>query len=95
MACRRVGAKPLCEHYAGILFIGSLERQWNFNWNFNIFIQENAFENVICEKVAFFVLAPMSQPQKRIPQNMHTDDWENTLYTVSRWFLHEKSLQIN
>ena len=23
--------------------------QWNFNWNLNIFIQENAFEHVICE----------------------------------------------
>ena len=26
--------------------------QWNFNQNFNIFIQENAFENVICEMSA-------------------------------------------
>ena len=23
--------------------------QWNFNWNLNIFVQENAFENVVCE----------------------------------------------
>ena len=25
------------------------ELQWNFNRNSNIFIQENAFENVVCE----------------------------------------------
>ena len=26
--------------------------QWNFNWNSNIFIQENAFENVIWKMAA-------------------------------------------
>ena len=37
---------------AGILLIGPLVRnklQWNFNRNSNIFIQENARENIICE----------------------------------------------
>ena len=28
------------------------KRQWNFNQNSNIFIQENAFESVVCEKAA-------------------------------------------
>ena len=38
---------------AGILFIGPFgTNQWNFNRNSNIFIQENAFESVICEMVA-------------------------------------------
>ena len=38
VACRLVGAKPVCEPVL-----------WNFNRNQNIFIQENAFENVVCE----------------------------------------------
>ena len=33
---------------AGILLIGN-KLQWDFNRNSNIFIQENAFENVVCE----------------------------------------------
>ena len=32
--------------------------QWNFNWHSNIFIQENAFQNVICEKPSI-----LSRPQ--------------------------------
>ena len=32
--------------------------QWNFNWNSNIFFQENVFESVVCE-----MLAMLSRPQ--------------------------------
>ena len=32
--------------------------QWNFNWNSNIFIEENTFENVACE-----MLSISSRPQ--------------------------------
>ena len=32
--------------------------QWNFIWNSNIFIQENAFESVVCEMAAI-----LSRPQ--------------------------------
>ena len=32
--------------------------QWNFNWNSNIFIQENALENVVCEMASI-----LSRPQ--------------------------------
>ena len=32
--------------------------QWNFNRNYNIFIQENAFESVVCERAAI-----LSRPQ--------------------------------
>ena len=32
--------------------------QWNFNWNHNIFIQENVFEIVVCETAAI-----LPQPQ--------------------------------
>ena len=45
MACRLVGARPLSEPM--------LEYCWlDFNQNFNIFIEENAFESVVCEMVA-------------------------------------------
>ena len=46
---------------AGILLIGPLgaiKFQWNFNRNSNIFIQENAFENVVCEMASI-----LSRPQ--------------------------------
>ena len=34
------------------------KRQWNFDENWYIFIQENAFENVVCETVSI-----LSRPQ--------------------------------
>ena len=45
---------------AGILLIGHFRNklQWNFNRNSNIFIQENAFESVVCETAAI-----LSRPQ--------------------------------
>ena len=43
MACRLFSAKPLPKHY---------KLQWNLNQNSSIFIQENAFENVICKMAA-------------------------------------------
>ena len=45
---------------AGILLIGALRNKlkWNLNQNSNIFIQENAFESVVCETAA-----TLSQPQ--------------------------------
>ena len=46
---------------AGLLLIGPLYRnklQWNLNLNSNIFIQENAFESVVCETAAI-----LSRPQ--------------------------------
>ena len=45
-ACHLVGAKPLS---ADLSLIGPLDKfQWNSNENSNLFIQENALENV-CE----------------------------------------------
>ena len=38
---------------AGILLIGPKNKlQWNFRRNYNIFIQENVFESVLCEMAA-------------------------------------------
>ena len=50
MACRLVGAKPLSKQCWNIVN-WTLENkiQWNFNRNSNIFIQENAFEILVCE----------------------------------------------
>ena len=44
----------------GLFLIGPIKNklQWNFNWNSNIFIQENAFEKVVCEMAAI-----LSRPQ--------------------------------
>ena len=38
--------------------------QWNFNWNSNIFIQEIAFENVVCKMASI-----LSRPQWVKAQN--------------------------
>ena len=50
MACRLDGAKPLPEP----LLVNCYLDPWKqtsvrFNRNWNMFIQENAFENVVCE----------------------------------------------
>ena len=44
----------------GILLIGPLEKkfQWNLNHNLNIFIQENEFQNIVCEMASI-----LSRPQ--------------------------------
>ena len=36
------------------------EFQWTLDLNYNIFIQENVFENVVCENVGHFVQGEMS-----------------------------------
>ena len=58
MACRLVGAKPLSEHMMDIVnwFLNN-ELQRNFNRNPYIFIQENAFENVVWKRRPFFIRA--------------------------------------
>ena len=43
-------------HYGVIVMRNKL--QWNFSWNSNIFIQENALENVVCEMASI-----LSRPQ--------------------------------
>ena len=53
MACRLFGAKPLSEpmlKYCQLDLTNKL--QWNSNRNTKFFIQENAFENVVCEMAA-------------------------------------------
>ena len=50
MACRLVGANPLSELVLEYCWLDPRNKlQWNFNRNSNIFIQENALENVVCE----------------------------------------------
>ena len=58
MACRLFGAKPLSEpmmeYFSKRLCQIRNKFQWNFNRDVNIFIQENAFENVVVEMSAIF-----------------------------------------
>ena len=56
MACRLIGAKPLSEPIVNLTI--RTKFQWNFNQNYNIFIQENAFESVIWKTAAI-----LSRPQ--------------------------------
>ena len=50
MACHLFGAKPLPEPMLAIVkWTLNNKFQWNFNWNPNIFIPENALDNVVCE----------------------------------------------
>ena len=50
MACRLVGAKPLSESVLEYCLLDICEQ--NFNLNSNVFIQENAFENIVCKMSA-------------------------------------------
>ena len=53
MACRLFDAKPLSKPMLGYCQLDPWNKlQWNFNQNTNIFIQENAYENVVCETAA-------------------------------------------
>ena len=50
MACSLVGMEPLSEPM--LEFDPKEQIQWNINQNLYIFIQENTFENVVCEMFA-------------------------------------------
>ena len=62
------GLSPVCRQAitwtnAGLLSIGLLETsllKWNLNQNFIIFIQENAFQNDVCQHGGLFVQGEMS-----------------------------------
>ena len=61
MACCLVGAKPLPEPVLLIInWTPGNKFQWSLNQNFIIFIQENAFEIVVCENGGHFVQGEMS-----------------------------------
>ena len=51
MACCLAGAKPLSKSVMEYCKLNSWEKplEWNFYQNSYIFIEENAFENVVCE----------------------------------------------
>ena len=52
MACRHAGAKPLSEPVLEYCWPLAKTFHWNLNRNLYILIQENAFENVVCEIMA-------------------------------------------
>ena len=73
---------------AGILLIWPLEKiMWNFNPNSYIFIQENAFENVVWKMAAI-----LSQPQ-RVPwsvKNNPSEAQQETSHDVMDYLMHNK-----
>ena len=66
---------------AGILLIRPLGKklQWHFNRNWNIFIQENAFENIVCEMVSI-----LSRPQC-VNSHQQQVAWDDFVCTVWLW----------
>ena len=53
MACRQVDAKPLLETVQEYCELDLKETNFSEIWiNINLFIHENAFENVVCEMAA-------------------------------------------
>ena len=61
MACHLVGAKPLPEPVLAYCKLYSWEQQSvNSNQNSIIFIQENAFENVVCQNGTHYVQGELS-----------------------------------
>ena len=60
MACRLFGAKPLPEPMLAYWQLDTWEQiSVKFESEFIIFIQEKAFENVVCQNGGHFVLASM------------------------------------
>ena len=59
MACCVTSTKPLSEPILESVNLNHRKNfQWNIKWNSNIFIQETAFENVICKTAVI-----LSRPQ--------------------------------
>ena len=57
--------------------------QWNFNRNSNIFIQENAFESVVCK-----IAGILSRPQCVEVTNLTTSDKKNSvIWSVCTWLM--------
>ena len=50
--------------------------QWNFNRNSNIFIQENAFESVICEMASILYQPQCAEPSLDTGSAMLTIFWQ-------------------
>ena len=65
--------------------------QWNFDRNSNIFIQENAFESVVCEMTAI-----LSRPQcvnKRLSYSRRRNIYEKVLLASKRHYANNPSMQ--
>ena len=80
MACRLVGVKPLSKPMQEYIILNLRNKlQWNLKRNSYIFIQENAFENVICEMAA-------TRTHRKRPNRM-----KNVIVGMAdRWKLHLK-----
>ena len=95
LACHLVGTKPnQCWNIVNLNLRNKL--QWNFNRNHSIFIQENAFESVVCKMAAI-----LSRPQCVKTFNLQRDvfpfpnqdiqspaDWSNTFAIHTNMFIY-------
>ena len=85
MACRLIGAKPLCEpmllivSYVVNWTLGN-KLQWNFNRNSYIFIQENPFETVVWKMAAILSRPPCVNSM--LPRDVIRKSW-SPLITVT------------
>ena len=64
---------------AGIMLIWTLLRNkflWNINRNSYIFIQENAFENVVCEMASICLGLSVLNGWKSTSQQIKSDTWQ-------------------
>ena len=66
MACRLTGAKPSSEPMLDYCYLRN-KLQWNLNQDSNIFIQQNAFESVVCETAAILSRPQCVKPSKTWP----------------------------
>ena len=67
MACRLFGAKPLCEPILTNCQSDPKKKiQWNFDFNSNIFINENVFKNVVHEMAAIWSLPTFKHEKEEL-----------------------------
>ena len=82
MACRLDGDKPLSEPVLEYLkWTRENKFQWNSNQNSNIFVQENAFENDVCEMVSI-----LSRPQCVADKAGTTNYILQLIFQIEFWF---------
>ena len=107
MACRLFGTKPLSKPLP--VFVNwslGIKLQWKFNPNTKIFIHENPFKNVVCERAAIvsrgrWVNSVTYWPSNLCPNtyfsqhsSVHFIDTRNSLQTFESCMQYTKNMQV-
>ena len=67
--------------------------QWNFNRNSNIFIEENTFENVVCEMASICLgLNVLTHEMPTMHGQQHPFSSSVVLGTIIRWIIYRRYL---